>query len=169
MLRTRPRLCSTVPHSKAAVINKDYKFIKVATREQFPKAVQVSLNRADVHNAFNEVLISELTEAFNHLSQVAQHQQQLRSIVLTGEGGGAFSAGADLNWMKSMVNYTKEQNQHDAQKLFDMFYAIKSCSVPVIARVNGSALGGGVGLVAACDIAFACASYTTKPHNTYGP
>lgn len=107
------------------------------------------LSRPEVHNAFNETLIAEIGETFSSI-----RQGQYRCVVLTGEGA-SFSAGADLNWMKKMAKYTREQNQQDALRLFDMFAAIRNCPVPTVARVNGAALGGGSGLVAACDFAFA--------------
>jgi methylglutaconyl-CoA hydratase len=69
--------------------------------------------------------------------------------------GSSFSAGADLNWMKKMHKYTKEQNEEDSHRLFEMFYAIRNCRLPVIGRINGAALGGGSGLVACCDVALA--------------
>jgi len=103
------------------------------------------MNRPDVSNAFNEELIAELTQAFKNLDP------SCRAIILTG-AGKQFSAGADLNWMKKMASYTEEQNQEDSYLLFDMVNAIKRAPVPTIAKVNGAALGGGAGLVAACDI-----------------
>ncbi|MCO4782965.1 MAG: enoyl-CoA hydratase/isomerase family protein [Candidatus Cloacimonetes bacterium] len=105
----------------------------------------VTMNREEVHNAFNALLIDELLEVFTSISD------NIKAVVLTAKGR-SFSAGADLNWMKEMINYSEEQNKKDSLKLFDMVYAIKSCPVPVIGRINGSALGGGAGLVSACDI-----------------
>jgi methylglutaconyl-CoA hydratase len=113
--------------------------------------VTVTINRPEIHNAFNEELIAELTQTFKTIGELFP---QCRSVVLTG-AGSSFSAGADLNWMKKMASYTKEQNEQDSHQLFDMFHAIRQCIVPVIARTNGSAFGGGSGLVAACDFAFA--------------
>lgn len=111
----------------------------------------IVLDRPKLHNAFNEDVIAELTNAFKHVPAEA------RSVVLAANGP-SFSAGADLNWMKKMANYTKEENEKDAQALFDMFHNIRYCPVPVIARVSGAALGGGSGLVAACDMAFSVKS-----------
>lgn len=105
----------------------------------------VTLNRPDVHNAFNAELIAELTRTFSELSQ-----KDLRLLVLTGEGG-SFCAGADLHWMSSMVSYTEEENFKDAKALAAMFRALNTIPFPVIGRVNGHALGGGAGLVACCD------------------
>lgn len=108
------------------------------------------MNRPDTHNAFNEVVIRELTEAFR---EVKKHSDKLRAVVLTGTGK-SFSAGADLNWMKKMATYTQQENETDSLRLFDMVNTIYACPLPVIGRINGNALGGGSGLVAACDFAF---------------
>lgn len=111
---------------------------------------RVTLNRAQVRNAFNDAVIAELTAAFTELSQ----DPTLRAIVLTAEGK-AFCAGADLNWMKAMASYSWEENHADATKLAEMLWTIYSCPVPVIARVQGDVYAGGVGLVAVCDIVVA--------------
>jgi len=108
----------------------------------------VHLNRPDLHNAFNEELIAEVTDCFKSVSN------KYRNVILTGNGK-SFSAGADLHWMGKMVNYSEQQNRQDSLQLFDMFDSIKKCRLPTIARVNGPAIGGGCGLVAACDIAVA--------------
>jgi len=109
--------------------------------------VTIFLNRPDVHNAMNEHLIKELTDCFKKLDK----EKDTRIIVLTGKGK-SFCAGADLNWMKSMVNYSRAENIKDSNILLDLYETIYSCSKPVIARVNGHAFGGGIGLFAACDI-----------------
>lgn len=111
---------------------------------------RVTLNRPDVRNAFNEGLIAELTAAFTTLGQ----RPDLRAIVLAAEGK-AFCAGADLNWMKAMAGYSWEENHADATRLADMLWAIYSCPLPVIARVQGDVYAGGVGLVACADIVVA--------------
>ena len=111
---------------------------------------RVTLNRPEVRNAFNETLIAELTGAFNALGE----RPELRAIVLAAEGK-AFCAGADLNWMKAMAGYSWDENHADASKLADMLWAIYSCPVPVIARVQGDVYAGGVGLVACADIVVA--------------
>lgn len=111
---------------------------------------RVTLNRPEVRNAFNEVLIAELTHTFNQLGQ----REDLRAIVLAAEGK-AFCAGADLNWMKAMAGYSWEENHADATKLADMLWAMYSCPVPVVARVQGDVYAGGVGLVACADIVVA--------------
>lgn len=114
---------------------------------------RVMLNRPDLHNAFNEVLIAEITQAFDELGRRAE----VRAIVLAGEGK-SFCAGADVNWMKKMVGYSFEENVADAQLLARMLRTIHDCPKPVIACVHGAALGGGTGLVAACDMAVAIES-----------
>lgn len=110
----------------------------------------VWLNRADVRNAFNETMIAELTETFTTLGA----DSGLRAIVLAAEGP-AFCAGADLDWMRRMAQYSHEENRADALRLATMLRTIHECPKPVIARVQGPAFAGGVGLVAACDIAVA--------------
>ncbi|MGY8526308.1 enoyl-CoA hydratase/isomerase family protein [Paracidovorax citrulli] len=113
----------------------------------------VTLNRPDVRNAFNETVIGELSGAFRALGDTAE----VRVIVLTGNGP-AFCAGADLNWMKKMAGYSDDENRADALTLAQMLHTIWACPKPVIARVQGDAYAGGVGLVAACDIAIAADS-----------
>jgi methylglutaconyl-CoA hydratase len=113
-------------------------------------AAVVTLNRPEVHNAFNERLITELHDAFNHLSG----DDSIRAVVLRGEGR-SFCAGADLNWMRSSLDATHDENVADALRMADMFRAIDTCPHPVIGRIHGAALGGGVGLTSVCDIAIA--------------
>lgn len=108
----------------------------------------VTLNRPDVRNAFNETTIAELTEVFRSIDNDAS----VRVVVLAANGP-AFCAGADLNWMKKMADYTYEENLADAGQLAAMLSAIYQCSKPVIARVQGDCYAGGMGLLAACDIA----------------
>lgn len=110
----------------------------------------LALNRPDVHNAMNEKLMKELTTCFKRYGK----KDDIRIIILTGEGK-SFCAGADLNWMKKMVNYSKDENIKDSNLLLDLYEAIYNCPKPVIARVNGHAFGGGIGLFAVCDIVFA--------------
>src|SRR5437867_10666301 len=113
----------------------------------------VMLDRPGVHNAFNDELIPLVTQAFTDLGA----HDDVRVIVLGGNGK-SFCAGADLNWMMRMVRYSREENLEDARILARMFHAIAKCPKPVIARVHGAALGGGCGLVAACDIGIAVES-----------
>ena len=108
----------------------------------------VTLTRAEVRNAFNDELIAELTQAFSALGARAD----VRCIVLAAEGK-SFCAGADLNWMRRMADYTRAENLADAGKLAEMLRVLYTCPKPTIARVQGDAYAGGTGLVAACDIA----------------
>ena len=110
----------------------------------------VWMTRAEVRNAFNETTIAELTETFRTLGA----DPGIRAIVLAAEGP-AFCAGADLDWMRRMAQYSREENRADAMKLATMLRTIHECPKPVIARVHGAAFAGGMGLVAACDIAIA--------------
>lgn len=118
--------------------------------QQLDSITTVTLNRPQIHNAFNEAMIAELTEVF----QAFSFDPQTRIVILTG-AGESFCAGADLNWMKRMVDYSHEENLEDSQKLHRMLHAVYCCSKPVIAKINGSAIGGGTGLVAAADLAIA--------------
>lgn len=109
---------------------------------------QIALNRPDVHNAFDDALIAELTSAMVE----AGRDDAVRAVVLTGTGA-SFSAGADLNWMRGMAAASEEANREDSLRLAALVRTLQFCPKPTIARVNGAAYGGGVGLVAACDIA----------------
>ncbi|WP_066337698.1 enoyl-CoA hydratase-related protein [Azohydromonas lata] len=111
---------------------------------------RVRMNRPEVFNAFDEAMIAALHEAFTSLSGDAS----VRVIVLEGSGK-AFSAGADLQWMQRASTASQEWNLQDARRFADMLAAIHHGPKPTIARVQGVALGGGVGLAAACDIAIA--------------
>ncbi|MDP2680740.1 MAG: enoyl-CoA hydratase/isomerase family protein [Rhodoferax sp.] len=108
----------------------------------------VTLNRPEVRNAFNDEVIAELTQAFTELGQDAQ----VRAIVLAAEGT-AFCAGADLNWMRRMADYTDAENLADAAQLAEMLRVIYTCPKPTVARIQGDVVAGGMGLVAACDMA----------------
>lgn len=111
---------------------------------------RITIDRPDLHNAFNEVVIEELTSAFEEAGQ----DKAVRVVVLASEGKN-FSAGADINWMKRMVDYSFEENVTDAVTMARMLRAIRDCPKPTIARVQGATFGGGVGLTAACDMAVA--------------
>jgi methylglutaconyl-CoA hydratase len=110
----------------------------------------VTLNRPDVRNAFNEAMIGELTGVFEQLGK----DDTLRAVVLAAEGK-AFCAGADLNWMRAMAGYSWDENHADASRLAQMLWALYSCPVPVIARVQGDVYAGGMGLVSCCDVVVA--------------
>jgi methylglutaconyl-CoA hydratase len=114
------------------------------------KIANVTMRRAEVHNAFNTQLVEDLRAAFTDLLS----DERLHGVVLTGDGP-SFSAGADLNMMKSAATFTEEQNLNDALRMADVFDLINTFPCPVVARVNGTAMGGGVGLVCACDIVIA--------------
>lgn len=125
----------------------EYQTLTVAIEN---KVATVTLNRPDVRNAFNEHTINELSVAFHALGR----NEDVRAIVLAANGP-AFCAGADLNWMKKMAGYSHEENQADAMQLAQMLRTIYLCTKPVVARVQGDCYAGGMGLVAACDIAVA--------------
>ncbi|HEX7677739.1 MAG TPA: enoyl-CoA hydratase-related protein [Thermoanaerobaculia bacterium] len=109
----------------------------------------VTLNRPEVHNAFNEELIAEAIDFFSGLGA-----STARVVVLRGTGSN-FCAGADLNWMSRMVSYTRDENVRDSSQLARMYALMNECPLPVIGRIQGAAIGGGVGLVAVCDVAIA--------------
>ncbi|OYQ41617.1 enoyl-CoA hydratase [Rhodoferax sp. TH121] len=108
----------------------------------------ITLSRPEVRNAFNDEVIAELTQAF----QTAAASAEVRAVVLAAEGP-AFCAGADLNWMRRMADYTRAENLADAAKLAEMLRVIYACPKPTIARIQGDVVAGGMGLVAACDMA----------------
>lgn len=115
----------------------------------FERGVEtVTLNRPEVRNAFNDEVIAELTAVFSELAR----RSEVRCVVLAGNGP-AFCAGADLNWMKRMAGYTREENLADAAALARMLEVIYHCPKPTVARVQGDVYAGGMGLVAACDMA----------------
>lgn len=110
----------------------------------------VSLNRPKLHNAFDEVLISELTECL----QTLEAMPEVRIVVLRAEGS-SFSAGADLNWMQRMAKYSEAENFKDAMNLAELMKTLNFLKKPTLAMVQGAAFGGGVGLVACCDVVIA--------------
>ena len=118
---------------------------------------RVSLDRPEVRNAFNAELIAELRAAFAALA--AEGPDALRGVLLAG-AGSVFCAGADVDWMRSAAAMSVEDNERDAAALHAMLAAVDRCPVPVIARVQGAALGGGMGLCAAADIVIATAGTT---------
>ena len=110
----------------------------------------ITLSRPEVRNAFNDEVIAEITQAF----QTAAASAEVRAVVLAAEGP-AFCAGADLNWMRRMADYTRTENLADAAKLAEMLRVMYACPKPTIARIQGDVVAGGMGLVAACDMAVA--------------
>ena len=111
--------------------------------------VTVSLNRPEIRNAFNEVMISELITCFETLRE----REDVRIIVLRGIGK-SFCAGADLNWMRDVAKYSYEENYRESLQLSKCFYSIYSSPKPTIAVIHGAAIGGANGLLAACDMAY---------------
>lgn len=110
----------------------------------------VTLARPDKRNAFNDEVIAELNQAFTQLGS----SEQVRVIVLAAEGK-AFCAGADLNWMRAMADYSREENLADADKLAQMLSTLYRCPKPTIGAIQGDVYAGGIGLISACDIAIA--------------
>jgi methylglutaconyl-CoA hydratase len=110
----------------------------------------ITFSRPEIHNAFNAVMIDELSDLFDK----AGVDDQVRVIVLTGEGK-SFCAGADLNWMRAVKDYSFEENFAESLRLAELFNKIYTFPKPVIGRINGAAIGGGTGFVAVCDIAIA--------------
>ncbi|HVI55750.1 MAG TPA: enoyl-CoA hydratase-related protein [Luteibacter sp.] len=108
------------------------------------------MNRPEVHNAFDDGLIAELTDALDRV----EGDDAIRAVVLTG-AGASFSAGADLNWMRGMAAASEADNRADSLRLATLMRRLQFLAKPTVARVNGAAFGGGVGLVACCDIAIA--------------
>jgi methylglutaconyl-CoA hydratase len=116
--------------------------------EQTGDVLRITMSRPELRNAFDAALIHGLTEVFSTVGD------DVRAVVLAGEGP-SFSAGADVEWMRAAVDLSYEQNVADARRLRKMLETIDACPAPVIARVQGHALGGGCGLVACSDIAVA--------------
>lgn len=110
----------------------------------------VALDRPEVHNAMTPTMIGELTAVFQEIPS----QEDVRVVVLTGNGR-SFCAGADLSFMRAAADYTFAENVRDGEGIFDLMLRIENCPRPVICRVNGAAIGGGVGLVSSCDIVVA--------------
>ena len=113
---------------------------------------RVTLARPDAHNAFNATLCAELRAAFAELAR--ESPAGLRAVVLAGDGP-SFCAGADIAWMRAAMSLDREANEQDAMAMAEMFEAIDTCPAPVIARVHGAALGGGMGLCAVADLVIA--------------
>jgi methylglutaconyl-CoA hydratase len=123
------------------------KFLKITENQHI---ATVSLDRPEKRNAFHPGMIGELTKFFKATAK----DKKLRGVLLTGEGA-SFCAGGDLEWMKEMASYSKAENRSDAKRLYEMYWLIKTCPVPVVGKIFGHAFGGGAGLTAVCDIVFA--------------
>jgi methylglutaconyl-CoA hydratase len=114
---------------------------------------RVTFCRPKIHNAFNGTVIDEMQQVFDEIGR----DKSLRVVVLTGEGK-SFCAGADLNWMRSVITQSFEQNLAESNALAELFYTMYTCPRPIIGRVNGAAIGGGTGFVAVCDMSIAARS-----------
>ena len=128
-------------------MNQTYKTLLATNKKGI---VTVMLNRPELHNAMNDVMIAELTEVFTEIPK----DDSARMVILKGEGK-SFCAGADLNYMKGIAGFGFDENVEDGKKLAALFRAIYDCPVPTIALVHGAAFGGANGLLAACDIVIA--------------
>jgi len=129
------------------MITNEYQHLQVMYPQQDQDIVRITLDRPEVHNAFNELLITELTD----IAQKLSHEEHIRVVLFSGNGR-SFCAGADLHWMQQSRIFSKEQNYKDAKRLSQMFNALNSLPQAVIGKINGSAIGGGTGLVAICDV-----------------
>lgn len=126
---------------------KKYQTIKFEIKDQ---VATVWLNRPEVHNAFNEVMISEIIDVFEKINTL----EEIRVVVLRGNGK-SFCAGADLNWMRDVAKYSYEENYNESLNVSKCFYTIYTCNKPTIAVVHGAAIGGANGFITACDFAYA--------------
>ncbi len=113
-----------------------------------PKVIEVTLDRPHKHNAFDEKLIAELTDTLQEVKRDASCQ-----VLVLSAKGKSFSAGADLHWMKRMINYTADENLKDAEALANLLLTLKQLPQVTLAKIQGSAFGGGIGLIACCDLA----------------
>ena len=129
------------------MMNKTYETLKYEIKN---RVIVIWLNRPPVHNAFNDTMLAELAD----ILEVVDRSDDIRVVIFTGEGK-SFSAGADLNWMKKMIDYTYEENLKDAVMISDVFHKIYTLTKPVIVAVNGATIGGGMGFVGAADIVIA--------------
>lgn len=111
---------------------------------------RIIMNRPHVHNAFNENMIPELGKAFRSVGK----DDSIRAVIFTGSGA-SFCAGADLNWMGGVRDYSFEENLRESNVLAETLYSVYTCARPTVARVTGAAIGGGAGLMSACDIVVA--------------
>jgi len=127
--------------------------ICIEVRHPSPERTEVWLNRPEVRNAFNDAMIAELTQAFAAIAR----DRRVRVVLLAAQGK-AFCAGADLNWMRAMADYSWDQNRADAQGLADMLWTLDQCPVPIVGRLQGDCYAGGMGLAAVCDVRLASQS-----------
>ncbi len=125
----------------------NYKTIEI---ELVDEVCTIWLNRPEIHNAFNEQMIFDLTDAFNKINE----DKDTRVVIIRGKGK-SFCAGADLHWLGGVANYSREENYKESLNLSKCFYRIYTCKKPTIAVVHGAAIGGANGIIAACDLAYA--------------
>lgn len=118
--------------------------------ENIRNTLLIKLNRPQVHNAFNTVMLAELIGLLKEIDQ----NDTIRAIIITGMGK-SFCAGADLNWLKAVINYSYQENLAESETISELFYTIYTLSKPVIAAINGAAVGGGMGFVGAADYVIA--------------
>jgi len=130
------------------MLQNQYQTIEVGSAENGTHII--TLNKPEIHNAFDEILITELTSSL----KIINESPTTRLLILRANGK-SFSAGADLNWMRKMAGYSRQQNLQDSLKLAELMSVLHSMKCPTIASVQGAAFGGGVGLIACCDIAIA--------------
>jgi methylglutaconyl-CoA hydratase len=130
----------------------DKKYETIRIEKEGPVA-RVKFCRPEIHNAFNDTLIYEMTDLFTSLKE----DKDLRVIVLTGEGK-SFCAGADLNWMRRVKDYSFEKNLEESLSLANLFWLLYTMPLPIVGRINGAAIGGGTGFVAICDVSVAAES-----------
>lgn len=128
-------------------MNKQYQSLEYEIKDRI---ITIWLNRPEVHNAFNSTMLEELIDILAAVDQ----DQEVRVVIFTGRGK-SFSAGADLNWMKKMIHYSYQENLEDSSLISEVFYRIYTLNKPVIAAINGAAIGGGMGFVGASDIVIA--------------
>ncbi len=127
--------------------NKEYQTVLFEAKDQ---VAWISFNRPEIHNAFNAHMLSELDDAFDK----ARTDESIRVIVLRGMGK-SFSSGADINWLREIIDYSFEQNLEESLHLAEVLHKIYVLPKPTLAMVNGTAIGGGTGFLAVCDIAIA--------------
>jgi methylglutaconyl-CoA hydratase len=128
-------------------MNKTYETLKYEIKDRI---ITIWLNRPEVHNAFNNTMLTELADILDAVDQ----DEDIRVVIFTGEGK-SFSAGADLNWMREMKDYTYEENLKDSELIAKVFYKIYNLKKPVISAINGATIGGGMGFVGASDLVIA--------------
>lgn len=121
--------------------------------EKQNRVARVTFNRPEIHNAFNATVLTEMQQVFDDIEK----DDSIRVVLLTG-AGKSFCAGADLNWMRSVIKQSYQENLTESNALAELLHSVYTCRQPVIGRINGAAIGGGTGFVTVCDIAIAARS-----------